>query len=246
MSTTSIAPAPSVGSLPSSSQPSEVRQSHVNVAIAFAALAGFAIAPVSLSAQQAEPTIHPGHRVALIDVAYILKNLPAIKAHVSEVKADLEEEKRELKQRRDTLKQAVERLKTLEIGSAEYYQQEAYAAKLDSQLRLPRVHRHRGMSEAEARLYYDGYHQIAAALRAVATANNIQLVLNFSSEEMDLEQHASVERGVMKNVVYHDSVVNITNIVMEYLEARGKRAASSDQWQRIVDHQPLTPFEQSF
>ncbi|TWU22856.1 Outer membrane protein (OmpH-like) [Novipirellula artificiosorum] len=85
-------------------------------------------------------------------------------------------------------------------------------------MRLPRVHKHRELSEAEARIYYDSYHQIAAALRAVATDYNIQLVLNFSSEEMDLEQNESVFRGVMRNVVYHDSTINMTNTVMRYLE----------------------------
>ena len=229
MLTTSTAPAPSILSLQTSNQPSGVRRWLGKAAMAFAALAGSAFAPASLSAQQAEPTHQPGHRVALVDVAYIFKNLPAIKAHVSKVKGDLKKDELERKQRRDTLRQAVEQLKTLKVGSADYARQEEYVANLESQSRLHRVHKYRGLSEAEARLYCDSYQQIAAALRAIATDHNIQLVLNISSTEMDVEQKDSVVRGVMKNVVYHDSTVNITNTVMRYLEqqANAPQAATS-------------------
>ena len=227
--TTSTAPAPSMLPLKSSNQPSEVPRWFGNAAIAFATFAGSAFASASLSAQQAEPTHQPGHRVALIDVAYIFRNLPAVNAHISKVKADLKKEELELKQRRDTLKQAVEQLKTLKVGSADYARQEEYVANLESQLRLHRVHKYRELNEAEARLYYNSYQKIAAALRAIATDNNIQLVLNSSSEEMDVEQNDSVVRGVMKNVVYHDRTVNMTNTVMRYLEqqANAPRAATS-------------------
>ncbi len=111
MLTTSTAPVPSILSFQSSNQPSEVRRWLGNAAIAFAALAGSAFAPASLSAQQAEPTHQPGHRVKLVDVAYILENLPGIKAHVSKVKADLKKAELELKQRRDTFEQAAKQLK---------------------------------------------------------------------------------------------------------------------------------------
>jgi Skp family chaperone for outer membrane proteins len=204
--------------LKSSNQPSEVPRWFGNAAIAFATFAGSAFASASLSAQQAEPTHQPGHRVALIDVAYIFRNLPAIKAHISKVKADLKKEQLELKQRRDTLKQALEQLKTLKVGSVDYARQEEYAANLELQLRPHWNHKHREPSEAEVRLYYDSHRQIAAALRVIATDNNIHLVLNFNSEDMDLEQSDSVFRGVMKNIVYHDSTTNITNTVMRYLE----------------------------
>ena len=224
MLTTSTTPAHSILSFRSSSQPREFPRWFGNVAIAFAAFAGSAFAPASLSAQQAEATHQPGHRVALIDVAYILKNLPAIKAHVSKVKAELKKEELELKQRRDILKQAVEQLRKLEIGSAEYARQEEYVANLESKLRLGRVHKHRVLNDAEAKVYYDNYQRIAAAVQAIAIQNNIKLVLRFNSEEMDSEQNDSVVRGVMKNVVYHDGTVDMTNTVMRYLEQQTNMA----------------------
>jgi Skp family chaperone for outer membrane proteins len=212
------APASSILFLQSSRQPNELLRWFGRAAIAFATLAVSALAPTSLSAQQAEPADQLGHRVALIDVAYVFKNLPAIKAHVNKVKGDLRKDEAELEKKRAILKQAVEQLKTLKVGTAEYDRQEEYVANLESKLRLQRIHKHRELGEAEARLYYDSYQQITAAVRAVATHNNIQLVLRFNSEEMDSEQNDSVVRGVMKNVVYHDSPIDMTNTVMRYLE----------------------------
>ena len=112
----------------------------------------------------------------------------------------------------------MEHLETLQVGSADYVRQEEYVASLDLQLRPRRVHKHRELTEAEVRLYYDSHQQIVAALRAIATDNNIHLVLNYNSEDMDCEQSDSVFGGVMKNVVYHDSAIDVTNAVMRYLE----------------------------
>ena len=229
MLTTANAPAPSILFLQSSSQPSELLRWFGNAAIAFAAFAVSVLTPASLSAQQAEPTHQPVHRVALIDVAYIFKNLPAIKAHVNKIQDDMKKDEAELKQQRDTLKQAAEQLKALKVGTDEYNRQEKHVANLESKMRLRRVHKLRGLNEAQAKLYYDSYQQITAAVRAIATHNNIQLVLRYDSEEMDSGQRDSVFRGVLKNVVYHDSTIDMTNTVMRYLEQKANtpQAATS-------------------
>jgi Skp family chaperone for outer membrane proteins len=202
----------------SASQSIEVLRWFGNAAIAFATLAGSALAPATVLAQQAEPAHQPGHRVALVDVGYIFKNLPAIKAHVSKVQSDREKDEAEIKQKRDTLKQAVEQLKTLKVGTVEYARQEEYVANLDSKLRLNGIREHRGLGDAEAIIYYDNYQRIAAAVRAVAIHNNIKLVLRYDSEDIDSQQNDSVVRGVMNNVVYHDSTIDMTNVVIRYLE----------------------------
>ena len=136
----------------------------------------------------------------------------------SKVEGDLKRYDAELKQKRDALKQSVAQLKTLKVGTADYARQEEHVAKLESKLRLDMVRKHKELGDAEAKLYYDNYQRIYAAVKAIATHNNIKLVLRFNSEEMDLEQNDSVARGVMKNVVYHDSTIDMTNTVMRYLE----------------------------
>ena len=225
---TFTAPAPSILYLPSSRNLSQVPRWLGNAAIAFAMFTGSF--PASLSAQQAAPTHQTGHRIAVVDVAYVMKNLPAIKAHLTKVKADAKKKELRLQQQRDTLKQAAEQLRELKVGSAEYARQEEHVAKLESQGRLHRVDKHGALSETEARLYYYGYRQIVAASRVIATNRNIHLVLNFNGEEMDLMQNDTVVRGVMKHIVYHDSTADITGDVMRYLDqqANAPPTATSD------------------
>ena len=43
-------------------------------------------------------------------------------------------------------------------------------------------------------------------------------MLRFNSEGMDLEKSETVARGVMKNIVYHDNTIDMTEMVMRYLE----------------------------
>jgi hypothetical protein len=42
------------------------------------------------------------------------------------------------------------------------------------------------MGEAEAKVYYDNYRRIAAAVRVIATRNNIKLVLRLNRKDMRL------------------------------------------------------------
>lgn len=211
-------PAPSILSSRSATNLGCIRRWLLNVAIGFATLAGSALDPASVSAQQAEPSRQPTLRIAVIDVAYIFNNLPAIKAHTSKIDADLRKDELEIKQRREALKQAVMQLKTLEVGSAEYCRQEEHVAKLASQSQFRGCDRHRGLSEAEARLYIESYQQIVAASRVMAAEKKIHLILNSRSELMDWQRVDSIHRGVRKQVVYHDTALDLTESVMRYLE----------------------------
>ncbi len=71
MLTITYAPTPSKPFVQSSSQPSAELRWFGNAAIAFATLAVSALAPATVSAQQAESTHQRGHHVAVIDVTYI-------------------------------------------------------------------------------------------------------------------------------------------------------------------------------
>jgi Skp family chaperone for outer membrane proteins len=195
-----------------------------SAAIALATLAASAWAPVTVSAQQAESTHQPGHRVAVIDVAYLFKNLPEIKAQVGKFESDLKKFDAEVKQQRETLKQSAAELQTLRNGTADYARKEEKIANLESKLRLEMSRKQQEFRDAEARIYYENYQRIAAAVKAIATHNNIQLVLRFNSEQMALEQNESVARGVMKNVVYHQSTIDMTQTVMRYLEHQANRS----------------------
>jgi Skp family chaperone for outer membrane proteins len=158
------------------------------------------------------------HRIAVVDVAYIFKNHPGIKAQVSKVESDLKAFEAELKKKREQVKTTAAKLKQLTPGSPEYTQLEEQLANMDSKLRLDMARKRKQLAEAEAQIYYDNYQHIAAGVKFLAKHYKINLVLRYNSEAMDKKEGQSVIRGVMKNIVYHDDSLDMTPGVMQYLD----------------------------
>ncbi|MEM8912530.1 MAG: OmpH family outer membrane protein [Planctomycetota bacterium] len=159
-----------------------------------------------------------GHKVGVVDVGYIFKNHPGIKAEVSSVEANLKAFDAELQGKRAELQSVAEKLKTFKPGSSDYTATEEQVASLDSKLRLDMARKRKELAEAEARIYYENYQRIAAGVKYLANYYKVNLVLRYNSEDMDLEKGESVIRGVMKNIVYHDESLDMTKGVMQYLD----------------------------
>jgi Skp family chaperone for outer membrane proteins len=181
-------------------------------AIALAIITTSVLAPVAASADEA------GHRIAVVDVAYIFKNHEGIKGQVGKVEKDLKSYDTQLKGQREELKQAIELLKEYKVGTPKYAQQEEQVAGMESKLRLEMNRKRKELADAEARIYYDNYQLIATGVKFLAQHYKINLVLRYNSEDMDLEKGDSVIRGVMKNIVYHDKALDMTQGVMQYLD----------------------------
>lgn len=186
-----------------------------NTAIALAICSLSLLAPAIASAQDTSP-----HRIAVVDVAYIFKNDQHIKDQVAKVEADLKAYDAELKTKREALKTAAEQLKQYKVGSPEYAAQEEKVAAMESKLRLDMARKRKELADAEAKIYYENYQQIAEGVKYLAQYYKINLVLRYNSEDMNLEQGDSVIRGVMKNIVYHDESLDMTKGVMQYLQRR--------------------------
>jgi len=181
-------------------------------AIALAITTLTVLAPTAATAQES------GHRMAVVDVAYIFKNNQGIKSQVKEVEDNLKAFDAELQDKRNELKSAAEKLKTFAVGSPDYTSQEERVASMESKLRLDMARKRKELADREAKIYYDNYQHIAAGVKILAQHYKINLVLRYNSEDMDLEKGESVIRGVMKNIVYHDESLDMTPGVMQYLD----------------------------
>lgn len=193
-----------------------------SVAFVLSCLAIGAVAPVAAQAQAPAATAATtgGHRVAVVDVARIFKESPAIKSQVEAVENELKTYDATLAGKRDALKAEVEKLKVNNVGSPEYTAQEEKVAEMESKLRLEMARKRKELSDAEARIYFENYQSIAEAVKYLASYNKINLVLRYNSEEMDMAKGESVIRGVMKNIVYHEPSLDMTDLVMQYLNSR--------------------------
>jgi len=188
----------------------DVRQ-FVLSALALATTTLSVLAPTAVTAQES------GHRIAVVDVAFIFKNNEGIKSQVKQVEDNLKAFDTELQGKRTELTSAAEKLKTFSPGQAEYTAQEERVASMESKLRLDMARKRKELADREAKIYYDNYQHIAAGVKVLAQHYKINLVLRYNSEEMELEKGESVIRGVMKNIVYHDEALDMTPGVMQYL-----------------------------
>ena len=189
-----------------------------HTAIVLAIVCMSALAPNLVSAQDTSP-----HRIAVVDVAFIFKNHPGIKAQVTKVEQDLKAYEAELKTKRDALKATAEQLKQFKPGTPDYTALEEKLAQMESKLRLEMARKRKELADTEARIYYDNYKQISAGVKYLAQYYKINLVLRYNSEDMDLEKGESVIRGVMRNIVYHDESLDMTKAVMAYLDKVAKK-----------------------
>ncbi len=161
-----------------------------------------------------------GHRIAVVDVAKIFKEHPGIKAQVTAIEDNLKRYEEELKGKRELLQQEHEKLKSFGVGTPAYTQQEDKVATMESKLRLDMARKRKELADAEAKIYYDNYQVIQKAVADIAQASKINLVLRYNSEDMDKNKGDSVVRGVMKNIVFHDNSLDMTNYVMQVLDKR--------------------------
>ena len=186
------------------------------------------LAPESVSAQaptQAAPST--GHRIAVVDVAYIFKTHPGIQAEVSKIEKEMQAFQAEVKANRAELQQIAGKLKQYKVGTPEYQDLEKEIAQKEAALRLKMASKQRELAGAEARVYFRNYERITAGVKVMADFYKINLVLRYNSDKLDLEKPDTVIRGVMKNIVYHDEDLDMTKAIMQYLTKQMEQQAAA-------------------
>lgn len=196
------------------------KKSTIGGALLIAGLATVTATPVA--AQEAGG----GHRIAVVDVAYIFKNHPSIQAEVAKVEQELKTFDADLNAKREELQRTAQMMKDYKPGSPEFSAAEEQIASMESRLRLEMARKRKELTDAEAKIYYENYQKIAAGVKYFANHYKINLVLRYNSEEMNLEQGDTVARGVMKSIVYHDEALDMTKGIMQYLDTAGQRVAT--------------------
>jgi len=159
-----------------------------------------------------------GTRVAVIDVPYIFKNYTGFKAEVEKIQKDMNAFRQWVAEENQKIRAETKKLELYKTGSAEYKQTEEEIARMQMTHRLEGAKREREFMEREAKLYFDLYKRIEAAVADFALRNQIGLVLRFSGEDIDPADRKSIMLGVNRQVVYQ-SRLDITSIILKkYIE----------------------------
>lgn len=164
-------------------------------------------------------------KVAVIDIAKIFREHQGIKYQIEQVNATMKEYETAIQAKQDEIRQAAGALKQYKVGTPEYAAQEEKIAEMDSKLRLDATRHKKELADREAKIYFENYQTISDIVRQIAEYNQISLVLRYNSEQMDLENPDTVLRAVMKNVVYNDARIDLTDTVMKVLDDKLRTAA---------------------
>lgn len=166
-----------------------------------------------------------GTSVAVIDIKYIFDNHPGFKRTMDSIKAEYEAFEAKVRETESVLRKKIEELKAMTPGSPEFKKLEEEIAQSRTTVQLDIGRRQKQRVEDEAKVYYHAYQDIEKEIIRCCDLYGFELVLQFSSAEIDPSKPDTVIRGLNRLVV-HQRGRNITNHILEQLN-RGAPPANT-------------------
>jgi len=157
-----------------------------------------------------------GTAVAVIDVPYIFKNHLRFKQQIEDIKKDIDAYKDVVTQQQTQLRTETEKLNQFKPGTPEYKTVEENIARMRVNFQLDSAKRQKEFMEQEAKIYFNVYKEIEAAVADFAVRNRIALVLRYSAEDMDPAKRESIMQGINRMVIYQNRL-NITDLILDTL-----------------------------
>lgn len=160
-----------------------------------------------------------GNRIAVIDISHIFKNHAGFKQAMDGMKKEVEAFEAELRSRGKEIEGLREQMRNFKSGSPEYKGIEEKMAKRAADGQAQTQLKRRDFLEREAKIYYDIYMEIGAAVAQFSQRNGISLVVRFNSAPIEGTDRNSVLEGVNRAVVFQQNL-NITPMVLQMLNRR--------------------------
>ncbi len=173
------------------------------------------VAPTGIAPAAAAPRV-AGTSVAVIDLQDVFKKHARFTAAMEDLKKDNEALAAYARTEQAKLQKMLEALKDLKPGSPDYKRKEEEIAHIDSDVRVQLSLKRKELREREAKLHYQAYEEISAAVQEFADRNGIGLVVRFSADEIDPTNPESIMMGLSRQVVYQRNL-NITDFVIEMI-----------------------------
>ncbi len=179
----------------------------------------------------ANPPMTGAIPIGVIDIGYIFDNHPIYKQQQEAIDAEIKNAETEINARRDALQREVESLRLLNESSAEYRAKETDIANQDSQLKLEFLRKEKEFGERKAMIIAKTYEQIQQLTQQWAQHNGIQVVLRYSRIDMDVKRPQSVNMGVLREVVYFNPSLDLTDSILNYIRSSAPASVAGNNGQ---------------
>lgn len=156
-------------------------------------------------------------RVSVIDIGQVFKSHPTFPGQLEALKSEAERFKQASLQLRQQMMKKAEVLQQYKPGSAEFKQAESELAKESAALEVEQRNQMRTLMEREAKLHFQAYKQVEAAISSYCEPREIQLVLRHNDIEMQKGNPTSIMRKVNGSIVFHEPSRDITTAVIAEL-----------------------------
>ncbi|MGW8255915.1 MAG: OmpH family outer membrane protein [Thermoguttaceae bacterium] len=158
--------------------------------------------------------------IALLDVSYLIKHHPRYKAMIDALMADGDKFEAEVNHENASIRQLGEKLNTYRQGSPEHKQMEEEIARRQADLTVKVKLQRNDFLQREAKIYHSVYKEIAQEVEHYCANNNIDMVLKFNGDPVDVDKPGSILSYINKQVVWYDKNRDITPIILDAVRKR--------------------------
>lgn len=178
--------------------------------------------------QAAAPAAPKAMPVLVVDLGHVLKNHPTMKAEIEKIEVSMGAVDEEFKAKRDKILADMKALgEQFTEGTPDYIRQEKMIAEADTQFRLELVRKRKEFDEKRAIVLTQVHAQVTHVLKFACGHLQAGVVLRVSREKLDPKKPQTIEIGMGQEVFYFDPNTDITDWVLQQLQASAPAAAAA-------------------
>ncbi len=156
---------------------------------------------------------------------YIFNNSHKFKALSEDMSKRVQAAELDIKGRRDQINALMKQLQDVKQGTPDFKQMDEEVTNRKADLAAQVELQKKNFLRSEAQIYYTVYQEVAQEVAYYAKSQNVTLVLRFNGDPMDEHDPQNIASQLNKPVVYHDSRIDITPIILDVLNKRFDQAS---------------------
>lgn len=166
--------------------------------------------------------------VAVIDVGFLLKNHPTMKAEIEAIETRMKAADDQMSAKRDAILKQMEQLREkFTEGTPEYEREEKQIAAQDTEFRLELVKMRKDFDSSRANVLVKVYSEITHWVKYLSDNMGVQLVMRITREQMDPSKPETVQMVMSQDVLYYNAAVDYTDWVLKALQNEAAKTAAA-------------------
>jgi Skp family chaperone for outer membrane proteins len=173
------------------------------------------LAPCASAQQQPTRT-----DVVLVDLSHIFQKYAGFTEMEADLKTAVTVAEAEIGKLREDVKKKLADLKLAQKGTPQYQQFQDDITKLQVEINTRVTNGRKDFADQEAKIIYSVYKQVQDEVALFCRRNGVRVALQYKSKSLNEDDFTQVLTKIQQPVLYAEPSVDITNYVLEQLNAR--------------------------